>query len=171
MAEMRDIKKVMKRDKFSAALFLLFILYFVLGSLKASGFCFSEGRNLSERELLEQYVLRSRIFKIEGDEISEKVAREINFPECCKIYNIPQFVTKFDVYARPFIFGERLYGIDAYYLDKDKLAKGDKYPALIMHGDIESCGNKSDIDLYSSTETAEYFYSMLKRNKKPAEDK
>lgn len=135
----------------------------LLGGLKATGMCLSEGRYLSERELLERYVLASRDFKIGADYLDAETAKAINFPDCCRLYLKPQFGTLADVYLRPFLFGERLYGVEVYYLDQSKVGITGVDPARQIYSDIESCGKKSDIDRYSMSISLDEYNRAVKR--------
>lgn len=160
--------KIANLTKLNLSNFILwsFLIYIAAGSIKSTGFCFSEGRYLSDRELLERYVTASKIFNLDVDYLDEKTAKQINFPDCCKISNMPSGLKWHDVYLRPFIYGERLYGIYAYYLDESRLKTGHPEPAVEIISDIESCGKKSDIDLYTMNLKHEIYDKSDIQNKK-----
>ena len=134
--------------------------WLIVGSLNATGFCVSEGRYLSDRELLERYVVSSRFFKVDTSSLTAAQAKEINFPDCCRIYSVPSYSSVTGAYVLPFFGAARVYGVNAYFLDKEKLNQGAAEPAKEIFSDIDSCGKRVDREPFSMSTTVHYYQSL-----------
>lgn len=144
------------------SIFIISMIVFVLWkTLQIGGFCFSEARFLSDKELIARYLAGT---DYDPGSFAAIALEQPNFGDCCRITFQPAFLDTVDLIGNAVIFNRRLYGVDVYLRRTDDAAE--KEPYLEVYGDIEACGRKMNVDVYSMPISEKVYQSSITRMRK-----
>lgn len=140
--ELRSLNPKKKITYLSISLAILFIGILTLQFLNFSGFCYSEFRYLSERELVKNF-----LFGADNSESSEiilaqklKETRGGEFPSCCRVDGEPWSLSLGDKILNK-IAGRYFYLIRTNFPNSH--VQGDEDSYVITDYSVDACGIKS----------------------------
>jgi hypothetical protein len=151
----------MKKKSYKS-IFLLAAFLFLFGwkSSLYAGFCYADRSFLGEQELMERYLLGVDWRKMTPAQREEKLASIENYPECCRIEKKPMFLSHTDIFLNVLILNRRLYGVET-HLPMDVRRGDDWY--LETRSDLDACGDKRDLDIYSISKNEQSYRGALSR--------
>ena len=130
-------------------------------NLIMKGYCLAEKRVLSERELLERYVLGPTWPKMTEEERQQKLSSIEHFPHCCRIRGRPITLNERDMFWNA-VFGEYIYGVEAIF---PNISGDDLSPYIEILASINACGTKMDSDRYKMPIAEATYLSTINVNK------
>jgi len=149
----------------------LFTIFGVTQYLNHTGFCYAENRYLSERELVDRALFKSRAGSMSFDEKVEAAKTrgyptgvgEIEYPACCRAYPDNDSIK---------IFGYYRYQIGYYFAMTDEYAQNHEpnYPHKTGSLSVDTCGYNSRGN-YSTTKSQNNYDSAIARNRKYWQEK
>lgn len=145
VAEQGTEKSRAARPPKKTSFFLVAVIVFTLWkTLQVAGFCFSEARFLSDKELIARYLAGT---DYDRGGFAAIALEQPNFGDCCRITHQPLGLNRVDLIGNAVVFNRRIYGIDA-YLQRTEL-DANKEPYEMILTSIEACGRDMDIDTYA----------------------
>lgn len=129
----------------------------VLECLNFTGFCYTKGAYLSEKELLDNFLFKvnAKVFT-EEQKKNEAKKRGLEYPECCRVRKEPSSLESVDKFLNK-IFGRYLHEIEVNGYDQS--SKNVK----VNYYSVSSCGFKS-VDYYGTDISRDQYESALTKN-------
>ncbi|MGE4313129.1 MAG: hypothetical protein AB7E85_02500 [Pseudobdellovibrionaceae bacterium] len=161
------MKKIFKRWWF----LVLVLALFCMQSLNHTGFCYSEGRYLSENELIDRYLFGPDAKQMSQEEKTEASKNreyptgigEIAYPECCSAKDGHFLNNKVSHFLNRTFLGKYLFEVTAYFPVKGKeLSSEYHYIEIITH--VDACGRSISGDSLAIGLNEGQYKNALKRN-------
>lgn len=135
------------------------VLLAIIQTLNFTGFCYSEFRYLSDKELIDRYLFGNQGLKLTFEAKQKKLKEENDgkYPECCRVDNDPWWIKRLDKILFSF------FGFSYYELYTVLPQKGSDAPFYEQYILANSCGSKF-ADEYGMSISEEEYASQLKYN-------
>lgn len=144
-------------------LFIVIVLLTIFLSsllLTGTGFCYRELRYLSEREILDRYLLGPEWPQMTLQQRQEYLSQVVNYPNCCRVDDRPQGMDFPNLLINA-LFGKYFFSISTIF---PTYARPEHDPYYQIISDIDACGLKRDIDKYEMPESKSTYDSILNSN-------
>lgn len=149
---------------------ILLALLLVIGPtqfLNHTGFCYSEMRYLSERELVDRYLFGKKADTMTLEEKVEKTQEQGGeYPNCCRLNG--QFFKDYEGFINN-IFGNYVYEVEEHFLQINPIEK--KYPYEVVYSSMNACGENRGLDKFSTTDDEKNYKFNIKMIKQHWEGK
>ncbi len=150
-----------RRRRLFVAMGLLLLLG-ILESLNFTGFCYSDRRWYSERQLVDMYLFGREGLILTEEEKIARLKKERNgvYPDCCYIDGY------FTMYGRDRNFidtflGYPVYSVESYFPDPG----GGKYPYANRVATLNACGGDADADFSIGYQPQDLYEVNLRKNR------
>lgn len=151
----------LRKASFKRGLFLTALLLFIAWKMLAyEGFCQTDLKFLSEQQIVERYLMGSGWREMTAAQREAKIASIDNYPECCRLYNKPIYLSHADIFFNVLIWHRRLYGIETHF-PRDAQNKIDGY--YETYSDVDACGEERGLDTIGMSEGESVYLSALSR--------
>lgn len=159
-AQKSSARRGRKTGLFITAVLAVFVTW---KSLVVAGFCFSEARFLSEKDLIARYLAGTASNRVGA----AWALQQPHFGDCCQIKYQPMFLTGVDLAGNAVIYNRRLYGIEAYLQRLENTQEEEPY--MQIHSGIEACGHTMDLDTYNMPIDADLYRMSIDRHRRQRE--
>lgn len=152
----------------------LLVIFLSVQSVTISGFCYLDYKFLTEREMIDRYLVlrdtkaRRDILAARRHATDEKRAEIVEknlktYADCCNVMGVPADTNVFEIAKNSIIFNRRVIELKAYF-HEDQLLDGVKSAFQLKTVKMDSCASKI-IDETSEDISAEVYNAGIAANK------
>lgn len=177
---MQEDEIIVKKPWFTwnVGIFLSILIVFLsIQSVTMSGFCYLDAKFLTEREMVDRYLVlrdtkaRRDILAARRHATEEKRAEIVEknlkiYADCCHVTGVPADTNVFEIAKNSIIFNRRVIELKAYF-HEDQLLDGVKSAFQLKTVKMDSCASKI-IEETSEDISADVYKAGIAANKKLA---